>query len=129
MTEGRKPLTGAQQDAAWKLARKHGLMLLEQGSQKFDEALFAFCADLLAEHNERALIVGDRLWSSSSRLMSALHVERIAENERDKAAPDMVPVFDTAIEAAHEQTGNAWRECVAAMGEWTALRMNLPANV
>lgn len=50
MSEGRKPLTGAQQDAAWKLARKHGLMLLEQGSQKFDEALFAFCAELRSQH-------------------------------------------------------------------------------
>ena len=51
MSEGRKPLTGAQKDAVWKLARKCELMLLEQGSQKFDEALFAFAsevADLLA---------------------------------------------------------------------------------
>lgn len=50
MSEGRKPLALAQKDAAWKLARKHGLMLLEQGTKTFDEALFAFCADLRAQH-------------------------------------------------------------------------------
>lgn len=46
MSAGQKPLTGAQKDAVWKLARTHGLMLLEQGSQKFDEALFAFASDV-----------------------------------------------------------------------------------
>ena len=50
MNAGRKPLTGVEQEAAWKLARKHSLMLLEQGTQSFDEALFAFCADLRAQH-------------------------------------------------------------------------------
>lgn len=50
MSEGRKPLTGTQQDAAWKLAQKHGLLMLEQGTQTFDDALFAFCADLRALH-------------------------------------------------------------------------------
>lgn len=72
------------------------------------------------------LIVGDRLFGAANRLMSALHVERIAEDERDKAAADMVSVFDTAIEAAHEYTKAAWRECVDAIGAWAALRLMEP---
>lgn len=52
MSAGRKPLTGAQQDSAWKLARTHGLMVLEQGTQAFDNALFAFCAALRDQHRK-----------------------------------------------------------------------------
>ena len=47
MKAGRKPLTGAQQNVAWDLARKHGLLLIEQGTNAFDAALFAFCSDLI----------------------------------------------------------------------------------
>lgn len=75
--------------------------------------------------NTDPLIVGDRLWGASTRLMAALHVERIAETEMEKAMPDMVPVFETAIEAAHAQTTTAWRECVDALGDWAGLRMGL----
>lgn len=51
MSAGRKPLSVAQQAAAWKLARTHQLMLLEQGTCAFDDALFEFCADLLADEH------------------------------------------------------------------------------
>jgi hypothetical protein len=45
MSAGAKPLTGPQQEAVWKLAQKHQILLLEQGTQTFDEALFAFTAE------------------------------------------------------------------------------------
>ena len=48
MSRGCKPLTGAQQKVAWGLARKHGLMFIEQGTNAFDAALFAFCSDLIS---------------------------------------------------------------------------------
>lgn len=76
-----------------------------------------------------SLIVGDRMFGATTRLMAALHVERITETELDKAAPDMVPVFETALEAAHAQTTVAWRECVDALGAWTATRLGLTPNV
>ncbi len=80
-------------------------------------------------NNHDPLIVGALLMVATTRLMSALHVERICETERDKAADDMVPVFETALEVAHEHTATAWRECVAAVGAWTEMRMRLTPNV
>lgn len=71
MSEGRKPLTGAQQQAVWKMARAHGLMFLDQGSQKFDEALFVFAAnaaDLLSPAQEE---IADEL--EHERMRRALH--------------------------------------------------------
>jgi hypothetical protein len=49
---GSKPITGAEKDVAWKLAQKHSLLFLEQGTQTFDDALFAFCADMLQAFGE-----------------------------------------------------------------------------
>lgn len=67
------------------------------------------------------IILGNKLHGATVRLMSALHVERICEDELDKAAEGMVPAFEAALEHAHEQASTAWRECVAALDGWTAM--------
>ena len=45
MSAGARLLTDPQKEAVWELAQKHQLLLLEQGTQTFDEALFAFTAE------------------------------------------------------------------------------------
>lgn len=90
MSGGRNPLTGEQQTAVWKLARTHGLMLLEQGSQKFDDALFAFAADvadLLAPTMEE--IANSKVpalyWVDHAGQQQAMPLERLQRAEKQRA--------------------------------------------
>lgn len=90
MSEGRTPLTEAQRQSVWKLARTHGLMLLDQGSQKFDEALFAFAADaadLLAPTlDEIARSRAPALfWVDHAGQQQAMSLERLQRVEKQRA--------------------------------------------
>jgi len=68
------------------------------------------------------LIAGSRLFGATTRLMAALHMERIGERLLDEAEPSMVPVLQSAADNLHEQTEDAWRDCIAALDAWVAMR-------
>ena len=68
------------------------------------------------------LILGERLYSTTTRLMGALHAENIATNQMDEAEPSMVPVYESALVAFRAQTADAWSDCIGALSAWADYR-------
>lgn len=75
------------------------------------------------------MAVGDRLFRATTQLMAALHAETIGEKILEDADPDMAEVSALAVAQFYEQTGKAWRDCIAAMDAWAALRLELSAEI
>lgn len=64
-------------------------------------------------------VIGARLFGATTRLMAALHMERIGEDLLDKAEPSMASVLQDAAENLHEQSAAAWGECISALEAWS----------